>query len=103
MTWTELESQRRVAPEPAAKSEIDQLRALAERNLADAALPGLSADGRFSMAYNAARTLVTIAIRACGYRVKQAGGMHRNTFLALPAAMALPATGEKNGPTARPG
>lgn len=48
---------------------------------------GLSADGRFSMAYNAARTLATIAIRASGYRVKQPGGAHRNTFLALPVAM----------------
>lgn len=39
------------------------------------------------MAYNAARALATIAIRASGYRVKQIGGAHYNTFLALPAAM----------------
>ncbi|UCF35204.1 MAG: hypothetical protein JSV78_07845 [Phycisphaerales bacterium] len=39
------------------------------------------------MAYNAARTLATIAIRASGYRVKQTGGAHYNTFLALPVAM----------------
>ena len=39
------------------------------------------------MAYNAARTLATIAIRASGYRIKQTGGAHYNTFLALPAAM----------------
>jgi uncharacterized protein (UPF0332 family) len=87
MTWGELEQQRRVAREPTTKSEIDDLRALAQRNLQDAAIPGLSSDGRFSMAYNAARALATIAIRASGYRVKQTGGAHYNTFLALPVAM----------------
>lgn len=87
VTWNELEQQRRVAPEPTTKSEIDDLRALAQRNLQDAALPQLSSDGRFSMAYNAARTLANISIRAAGYRVKQSGGGHYNTFLALPVAM----------------
>ncbi len=87
MTWSELENQRRVVREPTTKSEIDELRALAERNLKDAALPLLSSDGRFSMAYNAARTLANVSIRACGYRVKQKGGAHYNTFLALPLAM----------------
>ena len=60
---------------------------MAKRNLQDAALPQLSDDGRFSMAYNAARTLATAAIRATSYRVKQSGGAHYNTFLALPLAM----------------
>ncbi|MEE9293742.1 MAG: hypothetical protein V3W34_02090 [Phycisphaerae bacterium] len=87
MTWSELEKQRRVAKEPARKSEIDELRALAGRNLKDASLEGLSPDGCFSFAYNAARTLATIAIRACGYRIKQTGGAHYNTFLALTVAM----------------
>ena len=87
MTWNELEKQRRVAKETTSKSEIDQLRALAGRNLQDATLEGLSHDGRFSFAYNAVRTLASIAIRACGYRIKQSGGAHYNTFLALPVAM----------------
>lgn len=39
------------------------------------------------MAYNAARTLATVAIRSAGYRIKQFGGAHYNTFLALPLAM----------------
>ena len=89
MTWRELEQQRRVAKEPTTKSEIDELRALADRNLQDAALPQLSADGRFSMAYNTARTLAIVVIRAAGYRVKPTGGAHYNTFLALPLAMGL--------------
>ena len=87
MTWNELLQQRRVAAEPASKQELDGLRALARRNLQDAALPGLSVDGQFSMAYNAARTLATEAIRAAGYRVRPTGGAHYNTFRALEAAL----------------
>lgn len=87
MTWSELEKHKRVAKEPTSKSEIDELHALAKRNLKDAALPQLSSDGRFSMAYNAARGLASVAIRASGFRVKQMGGAHYNTFLALPVAM----------------
>lgn len=89
MNWNELVQQKRVTAEPSSKNEIDQLQALAARNLADAALPNLSPDGKFSLAYNAARTLATIAIRASGYRVKAMGGAHHNTFLALEAAMGL--------------
>ncbi len=87
MTWNELKNQRRVVAEPTTRAEIEELRALAGRNLQDASLEQLSADGRFSMAYSAARALATIAIRASGYRVKQSGGAHYNTFLALPVAM----------------
>lgn len=76
-----------MAAEAATKQELDELRALARRNLADAALPGLSADGQFSMAYNAARTIATLAVRAAGYRIKQTGGAHYNTFLALETAL----------------
>ncbi len=87
MTWKELANQRRIAAESTSKSEIDELFGVADRNLRDAALPGLSPDGCFSLAYAAARTLATIAIRASGYRVKQTGGAHYNTFLGLPVAM----------------
>jgi hypothetical protein len=87
VNWNELVGQRRVTKEATTKSEIDALLALADRNLKDASLAGLSPDGRFSLAYSAARTLATVAIRACGYRIKQTGGAHYNTFLALPAAM----------------
>jgi hypothetical protein len=87
MTWNELENERRIVAEPTTRAEIEELRALAARNLQDASLEQLSADGRFSMAYSAARALATIAIRASGYRIKQTGGAHYNTFLALPVAM----------------
>jgi len=46
---------------------------------------GLSADSRFIMAYDAARTLSLMIVRASGYRPRAVGG-HYNTFLALEAA-----------------
>jgi hypothetical protein len=57
-----------------------------QRNLGDANLTGLFDDGRFGHAYDAARTLATIVVRASGYRVKLEGGGHYNTFQALRAA-----------------
>jgi hypothetical protein len=87
MTWNKLLAEKRVVTEPTTKQELDDLRAVVDRNLHDAALPELSADGKFSIAYDAARGLATIAIRANGYRVKAQGGAHYNTFLALEAAL----------------
>ncbi len=46
---------------------------------------GLSADARFVMAYDAARTLSLMIVRAEGFRPRSVGG-HYNTFLALEAA-----------------
>lgn len=86
MTWTQLLAENRVAPEPASRTEIRDLRAVVHRNLADAQVRKLSHDGRFSHAYDAARILANIVVRASGYRVKSDGGGHYNTFLALKAA-----------------
>ncbi len=86
-TWKDLLAERRIEKLPPDKREIDELWSLAKRNLTDAALDGLSPEGRFEFAYNAARTLATIAIRADGYRVKSTGGHHWNTFIALEVAM----------------
>lgn len=93
MNWNDLLAEKRVAAEPASREEIAELREVVRRNLADAVLPGLSADGQFSMAYNAARTLATCAVRACGYRVRTVGGAHYNTFVALEAALGQPFAG----------
>jgi hypothetical protein len=49
------------------------------------AAAGLSADARFIMAYDAARTLSLIIVRAEGYRPRSVGA-HYNTFAALEAA-----------------
>jgi len=53
--------------------------------LRDAVVPGLSADTRFVMAYNAARTLSLMIVRAAGYRPRSVGA-HCHTFAALETA-----------------
>lgn len=66
------------------KAELDNLRSIVTRSLKDVTASGLSADYRFVMAYDAARTLSLLVVRASGYRPRTAGG-HYNTFLALEA------------------
>jgi hypothetical protein len=48
--------------------EIADLLAVADRDLQDCTAPGLSADWRLNIAYNAALQLATAALAACGYR-----------------------------------
>ncbi len=55
-------------------------------NLSDARIDGISSQGRFEFAYNAARLTATLVIRACGYRVISKNGYHYITFQALQAA-----------------
>jgi hypothetical protein len=64
------------------KAELNDLRSIVARSLRDVTAQGLSADARFVMAYDAARTLSLILVRAEGYRPRAVGG-HYNTFLAL--------------------
>jgi hypothetical protein len=85
MSWTKLLSENRVTRVPPSKSELDNLRSIVTRSLKDVTAPGLSADARFIMAYDAARTLSLILVRASGYRPRSVGG-HYNTFVALEAA-----------------
>lgn len=86
MTWKQLLAENRVAAEPTSRGEIQDLRAVVHRNLADAQIKKLSDDGRFGHAYDAARILANMVVRSSGYRVKSEGGGHYNTFLALKAA-----------------
>jgi hypothetical protein len=85
MSWTKLLASKTVTPLPASKAELDKLRSLVARSLKDVAATGLSTDMRFILAYDAARTLSLMIVRAAGYRPKTVGG-HYNTFLALEAA-----------------
>ena len=85
MTWTELLNKKCVSTEPTSKSEIDNLRSIVSRSLANVAIAGLSTDIRFILAYDAARTLSLMIVRAEGYRPRSVGG-HYNTFIALEAA-----------------
>ena len=66
--------------------EIEDLRAVVERDLMDAAVPEISADRRFATAYNGVLQLSKIAIACSGYRVSGLGH-HQTTFEALELAM----------------
>lgn len=48
--------------------EMADLLAVADRDLRDCAVSGLSADWRLNIAYNAALQAATAALAACGYR-----------------------------------
>src|SRR5277367_89308 len=85
MSWAKLLANNRVTAVPPSKAELDNLRSIVSRSLKDVTAAGLSADARFIMAYDAARTLSLIIVRAEGYRPRSVGG-HYNTFLALEAA-----------------
>ena len=86
MTWNQLLQQNRVQQHSTNKQEIDQLRQLVARGLADAAVTAISTDLRFQAAYNAVLQLATTVIYCAGYRVK-GREHHKTTFEALPLAM----------------
>ena len=64
-------------------AEIQQLFEVVDRDLADAAVDGLSADGRFQHAYDAALQLCMIPLRAAGYRVRKGQGHHKHGIESL--------------------
>jgi hypothetical protein len=84
MHWDKLLSDGRVTRVDPSRQELDDLRSIVARSLQDVTAPGLSADARFVMAYDAARTLSLIVVPSEGYRPRSLGG-HYNTFLALEA------------------
>ncbi len=63
------------------------MRALVARDLADAQVPGLSADRRFATAYNAALQTANMAIACAGYRVTAKTGHHKVTVEAITLAV----------------
>lgn len=86
MSWRKLKASRRVQEHETSLREMDDLRAIVERDLRDAAIEALSPDRRFATAYNAILTLAKMVIAASGYRV--AGqGHHRSTLEALEQAL----------------
>jgi hypothetical protein len=76
-----------VQPHRTSKRELDDLRALVARDLADAVVAGLSADRRFATAYNAALLTATMAIACAGYRVTAKTGHHRVSFDGMKLAL----------------
>ena len=79
VTWTQLLANKEVQRHKTSKNELDKLRAVISRDLADAALRGVSTDRRFATAYNAALQAAKMAIACAGYRVMGAGH-HRISF-----------------------
>lgn len=59
---------RWVTPHAASRDEIAELLVVVDRDLADAAVAGLSADWRLGIAYNAILQLATLALAAEGFR-----------------------------------
>jgi hypothetical protein len=59
------------------KKELDNMRALIARDLADAGIAGLSSDRRFATAYNAALQAANMAIACAGCRIVSKVGRHR--------------------------
>jgi hypothetical protein len=92
VTWTKLLASHDVQRHRTSKNELDDLRSLIARDLADAAVAGLSADRQFATAYNAALLAANMAIACAGYRVTAKVGHHRVSFDSVPLVL---------GPTAR--
>lgn len=86
MSWPSLEQAHRVKAHRTSVQELADLRAIVERDLSDATVPGLSADRRFATAYNAVLQLAKMVIACAGYRVVGLGH-HQTTFEALELAM----------------
>ena len=78
----------RLRPHETTREEIQDLLGVVERDLLDAAVPGLSSDRRFLIAYDAALTLSTIPLYCAGYET-YGKGHHWLTFRALPDVMGL--------------
>ena len=86
MNLDDLLAQGRLRRRSARKEEIQGLLRVADRDLKDAAVPGLSSDRRFLVAYEAALALATVPLRCKGYET-HGQGHHWTTFQSLPLTM----------------
>jgi hypothetical protein len=74
----------------ASSQEILALLAVADRELADAGVAGVSADGRFRAAYNAVLSLAAAALHAEGYRTPgNVAGHHARTLQSLALTLGI--------------
>jgi hypothetical protein len=88
MTWLDLLNANRVRTHQTSKQELDALRTVIDRDLRDAAVPGLSTDRSFATAYNAALQTAKMAIACAGYRVV-GQGHHQVSFEAAELAIGV--------------
>ena len=68
--------------QPAKQTVASQL-GIADREIADGALAGISPDGRFDHAYGAVRALCVAALHACGYGLPKSGRTHERVIESL--------------------
>jgi hypothetical protein len=87
VTWTKLLGSHDVQRHRTSKKELDDIRGLVARDLADATVAGLSADRRFATAYNAALLAANMAIACAGYRVTAKTGHHKISFDSMKLAL----------------
>ena len=87
MTWTQLVANREVQRHRTSKKELDSIRAIILRDLADACVSGVSADRRFATACNAALQAAKMAIASSGYRVTTGAGHHKVSFESVRVAV----------------
>jgi hypothetical protein len=71
MSLSDWERNGWVAKHRTSRNEIRDLLEVVERDLADSAAEGLSADWRMNIAYNAALQAATAALAASGYRAER--------------------------------
>ncbi|MGA2059345.1 MAG: hypothetical protein ABSG67_02600 [Thermoguttaceae bacterium] len=67
--------------------EIHKLFQIVDRDLSDAEVEGLSADGKFEHAYDAALQLCMIPLTACGYKVPKGSGKHKRVIESLSSTL----------------
>jgi hypothetical protein len=91
MSWKRLLANNQVHPHTTSLQELTELRRLIARDLADAAVQGLSEDRRFATAYNAALQTAKMAVACAGYRIGSVPGHHRLAFEASKYALGRPA------------
>jgi hypothetical protein len=77
-------------PEQTSRDEIKNLLSIVNRDIDDAMIAEVSEDRRFEAAYNAARTVANIALRANGYRVPPQPGHHTRTIESLEFTLKVP-------------
>lgn len=63
--------------------EIQKLLQVVDRELSDARVAGISADGRFQHAYTAGLQLCMLPLRAAGYQVPKGGSHHKRAIDSL--------------------
>lgn len=80
MPYEALLAEGRLRPHRVTRADVDGYLAIADSRLSDAALAGLSADGRFAFAYDAIRSAAQAVMATEGYRTASAGGHHAALF-----------------------